>query len=150
MYNPLLAVEYAKKWAFSYNPNYYNFSSIGGDCTNFVSQCLHAGGINMNFYPLGWYYNSLNDRAPAWTGVNEFWNFGISNSGTGVKLQETTLLELKVGDIIQLFNGDRFYHTLLVVNVDNGIRVSAHDNNAFDIPLTSYYFRNYRCAHVFA
>lgn len=150
MYNPLLAVEYAKKWAFSYNPNYYNFSSIGGDCTNFVSQCLHAGGINMNFFPLGWYYNSLNDRAPAWTGVNEFWNFGISNSSTGVKLQETTLLELKVGDIIQLFNGDRFYHTLLVVNVDNGIRVSAHDNNAFDIPLTSYYFRNYRCAHVFA
>ena len=149
MYNPLLAVEYAKKWAFNYNPNYYNFSSIGGDCTNFVSQCLYAGGINMNFSPLGWYYNSINDRAPAWTGVNEFWDFGTSNNGFGVKLKETPLSDLRVGDIIQLFNGDRFYHTLLVVNTDSGIRVSAHDYNAFDIPLTSYYFRSYRCAHVF-
>ena len=149
MYNPLLAVEYAKKWAFNYNPQYYNFSSIGGDCTNFISQCLHFGGINMNFSPLGWYYNSINDRAPAWTGVNEFWNFGISNGGVGVKLKETSLSSLKVGDVIQLFNGDRFYHTLLVVNATNGIRVSAHDNNSFNIPLTSYYFRSYRCAHVF-
>ena len=149
MYNPLLAVEYAKKWAFNYNPQYYNFSSIGGDCTNFISQCLYAGGIKMNFSTLGWYYNSINDRAPAWTGVNEFWNFGISNGGVGVKLKETSLSSLNVGDIIQLYNGERFYHTLLVVNGTNGIRVSAHDNNSFNIPFTSYYFRSYRCAHVF-
>ncbi len=149
MYNPLLAVEYAKKWAFSFNPNYYNFSLIGGDCTNFVSQCIHAGGINMNYLPLGWYYNSLNDRAPAWTGVNDFWNFGISNTSVGVKLKETSLSSLRVGDIIQLYNGQKFYHTLLVVGIDGGIRVSAHDNNSFNIPLTSYYFTNFRSAHVF-
>ena len=149
MYNPLLAVQYAKQWAFTYNPNYYNFSSLGGDCTNFVSQCLYAGGIQMSYLPLGWYYNSLNDRAPAWTGVNEFWNFGISNTGAGLKLKETSISYLKVGDIIQLYNGQRFYHTLLVVNVEKGIRVSAHDNNAFNIPLTSYYFTSYRSARVF-
>ena len=31
-------IEYARRWAFSANPAYYNFENIGGDCTNFVSQ----------------------------------------------------------------------------------------------------------------
>ena len=149
MYNPLLAVEYAKNWAFDYNPQYYNFSALGGDCTNFISQCLYAGGIKMNFSTQGWFYRSLNDRAPAWTGVNEFWNFGTSNTSVGLKLNQCSFSSLKVGDIVQLYNGQRFYHTLLVVNVENGVKVSAHDYNAFDIPLTSYYFSSFRCAHVF-
>ncbi len=39
-YEHELAVKYAKKWALSRNPKYYNFDPIGGDCTSFVSQCL--------------------------------------------------------------------------------------------------------------
>ena len=39
-------IEYARRWAFSTNPAYYNFENIGGDCTNFVSQCLYAGGAS--------------------------------------------------------------------------------------------------------
>ena len=37
---------YAKKYAFNYNPKYADYNDIGGDCANFVSQCLIAGGIN--------------------------------------------------------------------------------------------------------
>ena len=148
MYDRELAYLYAKRWANSFNPNYYNFSSIGGDCTNFVSQCIHAGGIIMNFDRYGWYYLSLNNRAPAWSGVNEFWNFGTLNNGVGLKLTECELNDLEVGDIIQLFNGERYYHNLFVTSVNNGIRVSAHDNPAFDVPLSRYYFRSFRCAKV--
>ena len=36
-YNRNAAIEYAKKWAYKRNPNYYNFDLNGGDCTNFVS-----------------------------------------------------------------------------------------------------------------
>lgn len=42
-YKRNLAVAYAKKWALSRNPKYYNFDPVGGDCTNFISQCLYAG-----------------------------------------------------------------------------------------------------------
>ena len=35
-------IAYARKWAFSRNPAYYDFDDIGGDCTNFISQCLQA------------------------------------------------------------------------------------------------------------
>ena len=35
------SVKYAKKWAYLRNPKYYNYDAIGGDCTNFVSQCIY-------------------------------------------------------------------------------------------------------------
>ena len=50
------AVAYAHKWAYGRNPAYGDFSEMGGDCTNFVSQCLHAGGAPMNYTPtFGWF-----------------------------------------------------------------------------------------------
>ena len=68
-YNRRAAVSYAHKWAYSRNPAFYDFSEIGGDCTNFASQCLYAGTGIMNFTPeYGWYYIDATDRAPAWTG----------------------------------------------------------------------------------
>lgn len=48
-YNRESVYQYAKNWAFSRNPKYYNFDSIGGDCTNFASQCVYAGCNEMNY-----------------------------------------------------------------------------------------------------
>ncbi len=45
------AIDYAWTWCgSSRNPAYCDYSGVGGDCTNFVSQCLMAGGV----YPGGW------------------------------------------------------------------------------------------------
>ena len=50
------AVAYAERWALSRNPLFYDFAGVGGDCTNFVSQCILAGCCTMNFTPTyGWY-----------------------------------------------------------------------------------------------
>ena len=69
-YNRQAAFNYAKEWAFKRNPKFYNFNNIGGDCTNFASQCIYAGAGIMNYTPtFGWYYISINDRSPSWTGV---------------------------------------------------------------------------------
>ena len=63
-------VSYAYRWAYARNKKYYNFDLIGGDCTNFASQCIYAGSNIMNYDKIkGWYYNSVNDRSPSWTGV---------------------------------------------------------------------------------
>ena len=32
-YNRTAAVEYANRWAYFRNPEFYDFSAIGGDCT---------------------------------------------------------------------------------------------------------------------
>ena len=70
------AVTYARKYAFSQNPLFSSFAGIGGNCTNFVSQAIYAGSCEMNYTPtFGWYYISLNERSPSWTGVDYFFNF---------------------------------------------------------------------------
>ena len=35
-YDRRRAREYARRWAYGRNPLFYNFTGIGGDCTNFI------------------------------------------------------------------------------------------------------------------
>ena len=151
------AVAYAKRWAFSRNPKYYDFSAIGGDCTNYASQCLFAGSGVMNDTPVfGWYYRSIDNRAPAWTGVEFFARFLLDNAQLGVGLgvgpfaEETELENLQLGDFVQLGRqtGD-FYHTPVVVGFSQGVPlVAAHSYDAFAKPLTNYSFARLRCLHI--
>lgn len=143
-------IEYARRWAFSHNPAYYNFENLGGDCTNFISQCLYAGGAVMNYTrDTGWYYRSLNDRAAAWTGVEFFCDFIVNNKGAGPFGELVALREARAGDVLQLGTGSVFYHSLLVVDVTDGVpRVAAHTYAAFDRPLTTYVYNTVRCIRI--
>ncbi len=149
-------VAYARKWAYRRNPAYYNFDRLGGDCTNFASQCLFAGVGVMNFTPdLGWFYRSLEERAAAWTGVEYFYNFLVGNAkgigdGRGPFGKEIPFEGLQVGDFVQLGrNTGDFYHTPLVVGFSRGIPlVAAHSNNAYNRPLNSYRYERIRCLRI--
>ncbi len=135
------AVEYARKYAFSQNPIFGNFRGIGGNCTNFVSQSIYAAGCVMNYTPtFGWYYISLDDRSPSWTGVEYFYDFMTENEGVGPFGRDATLDELEIGDVIQLGQNDQgFYHTLLVVGFSGGdTLIAAQTNDAFERALSSY------------
>lgn len=135
------AVAYARKYAFSQNSNFSSFAGIGGNCTNFVSQCIYAGGCVMNYKPtFGWYFISLDDRSPSWTGVEYFYNFIIENAGVGPYGRVASDDELEIGDVIQLGrNEEGYYHTLLVVGFDGeDILVAAQTDNAYGRPLSTY------------
>ena len=143
------AVEYARKWALSRNPVFENFSGSGGDCTNFVSQALYAGSCQMDLTPtFGWYFKSLEDRAPAWTGVDAFFDFMTGSGDFPPALERPGPFGyaadrefLQVGDVAQLINSDGIaYHTLIITDLseDGEIYVSAHTNDALDRPLSSY------------
>ena len=47
-YNGQAAYNYAQRWANDRNPKYHDYSNEGGDCANFVSQCLIAGGLSLS------------------------------------------------------------------------------------------------------
>ena len=145
-YNRERALLYAKRYAFSQNPVFGDFRGIGGNCTNFVSQCIYAGCCRMNYTKtFGWYYISLEDRAPAWTGVEFFYNFMTSNEDVGPFGREAEKEECEIGDVIQLGNSNGFYHTLLVVGFDGeDILVAAQTDNAFNRPLSTYSFERSR------
>ena len=152
------AVEYARKWALSRNPLFFDFTGGGGNCTNFVSQCLLAGGLLMNpTETFGWYYVDVNDRSPSWTGVQEFYEFmcGLGDFSPQTERQgpfceEVARERVEIGDVIQLSNARGiFYHSLLVSGFDNGdILVCAQSNDALDRPLSTYNYASARFLHV--
>ena len=156
MYNRQKAVEYAFEWWNKRNPNFYDFDDLGGDCTNFVSQCLYFGGIEMNYSQQGWFYINLNNRAPSWTGVEDFFYFATTNNMlTGVKAKLCDIENMQIGDIVQLkLNGeDRFHHSLIVTKIDFPITpanlyLTSHTYDAINRPLENYFVENVRYLKV--
>ena len=146
------AVAYARRWAFARNPLFADYTGIGGDCTNFVSQCLLAGSCQMNFTPvLGWYYLGSEARTASWTGVEFLYAFLTENAGEGPFATEVGEGQMQIGDVVQLLDlGDDAYHTLLVSGFasDGGILVAAHSDDALDRPLSTYNFADARFLHI--
>ncbi len=143
------AVAYARRWALGRNPAYYNFEQLGGDCTNFASQCIYAGAKVMNYAPDGWFYRSASDRAPSWTGVAYLYAFLVHNRSVGPYARVVPQDEAQPGDIVQLGDRDgRFYHTPVIVAVSPRILVAAHSYDALDRPLSSYSYDEARFLHI--
>ena len=140
------AVRYALKWALARNPRYLNYDNLGGDCTNFISQCLFAGIGEMNFRGYGWYYINGNNKSPSWTGVRFLYEFLIDNEYEGPRGQLITRNELEIGDIIQLsFKDGIFGHSLIVTSLEDGnIRICAHSIDSKDRLLETYDYQELR------
>lgn len=140
------AVRYAHRWAYGRNPAFYDYEHIGGDCTNFASQCLYAGSGVMNYLPtFGWYYIDANRKAPAWTGVEYLFNFFTrSQPSVGPVGRACEVWELRPGDIVQLsLAGSGWQHSPVVVAAQPpygpaDILVAAHSFDADDRPLNTY------------
>ena len=153
-YNRESAIKYAEKWAYLRNPEYYNYDLIGGDCTNFASQCILAGSSVMNYNQYGWYYRNGNDKSPSWTGVEYLHNFLIHNNSIGPCAVESTLDKIENGDIIQLsFNGNVFSHTLVVVDSNNcsdlnNVFVATHTLDSYGRSVASYEYLKIRYIHI--
>ena len=158
IYDRTRAVAYAKRWAFSRNPLFTDFTGLGGNCTNFVSQAIFAGGCVMNYTPdFGWYYISPEDRAPAWSSVEYFFDFitgaprfAARNGGEGPYGRVVERPFAMVGDAIQYANAEGdWYHTVIISKItENEIFVCAQSDDALDRPLSSYSFASYRILHI--
>ena len=102
----------------------------------------------MNYTPnFGWYYISPEERAPAWSSVEYFYDFITekeefkeNNGGVGPYATVVSREAVEVGDVIQYanINGD-WYHTVIISGFDGDeILVCAQSDNALDRPLSTY------------
>lgn len=132
-YDRRAAVQYAERWWDDYNPDFKKFDV---DCTNYISQCLYAGGAPMRGAPNrseGWWFQNDN-WSYSWSVAHSFrWYLSGSNSGLkGKELEDPS--ELLPGDVICYdFEGDgKWNHTTIVVEKDkDGMPlVNAHTNNS--------------------
>lgn len=162
-YNRDAAVAYAErytKWYRIWNPSYYYYSS--GDCTNFVSQCLYAGGIKMTDK---WYaYRNKKGkfiRSDSWSLVEPMrryfvnWKYikqisFISFNGGGFSYQTRSekyiisiLSSLHKGDIIFIdFKFDKkaiYTHTIIINRLsDDDIFYAAHTSRRWNESLIKH------------
>lgn len=150
------AVEYAHRWALGRNPAYLDFEKLGGDCTNFASQCIFAGSGVMNYTPtFGWYYENSNRRTASWTGVNYFFDFITGNQGHGPYAEQVDVKDVQPGDVVQLsFQGGGVYnHTPVIVQTGllpcpENILIAAHTFDRDHYMLANYQWKDIRYLHI--
>ncbi|QED47052.1 amidase domain-containing protein [Cytobacillus dafuensis] len=132
-YNRLKAIQYAERWWNSNNPAYETFEV---DCTNYISQCLHAGGGPMRGYPnrgQGWWMMKK-DWSYSWSVANSM-RLHLPIAKIGLRAKEVSSPEeLLLGDVICYdFQGDgRYDHTTIVTakDADGMPLVNAHTWNS--------------------
>jgi hypothetical protein len=155
VYSRDAAVSYALKYALNPNPQYKYFATHndgGGDCSNFVSQCLSAGGAPMSYdSPNPWWYKNTTSNSSrdswsiSWSVANSlYWCLKtrgkLNISGLkGIEISDMDMLE--PGDVIQYenFNGI-IYHSAIITafTYEKGSKFPLISQHSFDAKNISY------------
>jgi hypothetical protein len=141
------AVSYANKYYKSYNSSYPDWNSVGGDCANFISQCLYAGGKSMvgtpgttqaadnfaNWFSKGTSQNVKNVSS-TWRGADAFRNYWQTNATSYKKFTSVDSNSFAYGykgDAISLLNSNgRAYHTMIIVDYSSpDFTLAAHTSS---------------------
>ncbi len=128
-YNPDAAVSYSDTYVYNYNPNYSNYNSIGGDCANFVSQCLHAGGLEMTD---GWYWYSYSNRSSSWSSCSSQISY---LSGLGTYIRNPSESQILKGNPVYYYSSSGVQHTALCVGTNSSGTpiVNAHNSDRYRV-----------------
>jgi len=168
-YNRDAAVEYARQWwnGRNYTGHYLAYDEFGGNCQNFASQCIHAGGIKMDYtgvHDVQWkfYDENLNNkstprgRSYSWTGVDMFYSYAVNNYSDGlVTLTDIPYEYAQKGDIVHVGAYRQWRHALLVSdvvkNADGSLKdivVASNTADRWNYPLSAYIYTGARLIHI--
>ncbi|WP_197084593.1 amidase domain-containing protein [Saccharothrix sp. ST-888] len=137
---------YAEKYWSKYNPAYPQFNGAGGDCTNFVSQALKAGGWknvpgeDSDYH--NWWSGS-DSQSWSWVGADEWSWFALSSKRVS---NLANVYQLGVGDILQAdFDRDGSKnHSMIVTYLGLGGMpyVTYHSTNTYRRSVASLVMSN--------
>ncbi|MFC3345869.1 amidase domain-containing protein [Streptomyces echinoruber] len=134
---------YAQKYWNNYNPDYPDFNGhgAGGDCTNFVSQALKAGGWkHVPGYTNDWHkwFGNADIQSDSFVGVNEFSWFALSSKRV---TSLANVYQLDVGDVLQMdFNrdGSKDHSMIVTYRSPQGVPyLTYHSTNTYNRSLAS-------------
>lgn len=130
------ACTYAETFALNPNPSYKYFGGIGGDCANFVSQIIHAGGISKT--------KTWSPYTNTWVRVEALYSY-LVNQKLGFTLPNDSLLDK--GCIIQFYTPakGRYFHSGFITYKlpNNDYLYCCHSYNKLNYPLSEIYPKKY-------
>ncbi len=168
-YDRQKAADYGYEWVSAdkivRNPAYTAYDDYGGNCNNYISQCLFAGGIPMDYsgdYQWKYYSDEVNEahaaagRTPSWTSVDGFYNYCKNNTGSGlVALTDCELYSGEVGDIVQISCYGEWDHSVIITKViydENGnpidFLVNSNTSDKGGYPLSAYEAKQLRLIKI--
>ena len=117
-----------------------NFTDEGGNCQNFASQALVAGGMLMDETgDCNWYYNAYSDYVPSWVHVSSFYDYVSDNEGSGLAADlNSNIYYAEPGDIIQVGISSVSHTTIVSKVVDGHILLNSNSIDMKDFPLEAY------------
>ena len=131
-YDANSAISYADKYWSNYNSNYSNYNSIGGDCANFVSQCLVAGGMQMTN---GWYWYSYSNRSASWASCPYMYEY-FNSAGYQI-IENPSDSQIIEGNPVLYYSSSkgRWSHAAICTGHDSSgnALVSAHNSNRHNV-----------------
>lgn len=167
-YRRKTAVSYSRKWVQGRNRegNWPDYGHWGGNCQNFVSQCLYASGIPMDIESPGlwkWYGPNANKqfndqgRSTSWASVNDFLAYVKSNDGYGlVAHADAPYYSGEIGDIIHMGTGGSLKHTVIITKVIKNANgdtidylVSSNTADLRDYPVSAHYYTDQMLIKVY-
>lgn len=153
-YDREAAVSYSDRWVGQRNGDWDDFTGQGGNCQNYVSQSLYAGGIPRDISGRtmwswkrpGTWLPEDKERSLSWINVEVFRQYVSFNHGYGLSaLPDAPYLEGEIGDVIQMGFPDRWSHTVLISRVITDARGNTVDylvnSNTADLknfPVSAY------------
>ena len=130
-YDRQAAAAYADRYVDERNDAWPDYAGSGGNCQNFASQVLLAGGIPMDIYGDAvwkWYSDEVSNspgaqgRSSSWTGVNQFVEYAAANTGYGLVAEtEAPYFSGEPGDLLHMGIDGDWGHTVVIASaVTNG------------------------------
>lgn len=166
-YNREAAMEYSDEWIGKRNDRWAYYDNYGGNCNNYASQVLHAGGIPMDISgPISlqwkWYGDWLNEeqttagRSPAWSGVEEFYEYLLYNRWYGPMVDlGAGYFEGEPGDLLQFGAIGDWKHTVVISEVvkdENGeiidYLINSNTADRRNFPAMAYVYTDHRLIRV--
>ncbi|MDO4501752.1 MAG: leucine-rich repeat protein [Coriobacteriia bacterium] len=149
-YCPADAVAYSNKYWSKYNKAYKNYNPVGGDCANFTSQSISAGGMK--------HVKGSTSDAKAWfytdgelgSGVSTAWiycpSFVTHFKEYGKYIENPKASQVFTGSPVLYRVGTLWNHAVLCVGRDSAGTpiINSHNSDRYHMPYT-YYNNAKRC-----
>ena len=152
-YDRQAAREYMLSWVGKRSPSFMAYDDLGGNCMNFGSQVLLAGGIPMDEsggYETGWYWYSANSTTLPWVNVGWFLDYAALPREHGlVAVVGAPYFSGAPGDIITMGVEEPANHTTVILDTIQDADGNVVDyllcSNTADLrnfPASAYYYTN--------
>ena len=176
-YIPAGDFTYDREKAVNYARHYWNernyelvtmaYDMYGGNCQNFCSQAMYAGGLSMDYSgPVNsqwkWYGEAINEaatpygRSYSWRGVDEFYTYATSGNTNGVIcVADRPFTMADKGDILQFGAYGEWRHSVIITDIiydENGklldFAIASNTADRYNYPASAYIYTAKRVIHI--